>query len=90
MQIDANPPSAKVPARQISIAVLLLTAYIVALVVALALSINWLVWVLVALGIGSGTPILLLSLIPLITWIHRKAQANDLKMDDLGDRKSVV
>src|SRR5690348_8894585 len=70
--------SAKFPVRLISISIILLIAYVVALLVALMLSINWLVWVLVALGMGIGIPVLLLSVIPLTRWIHGKARANDL------------
>jgi hypothetical protein len=81
--IDENPSAAKVPAWQITIAVLLSTAYTIALFVALWLSINWLVWVLVALGMGIGIPILLLSCISFAGWIHRKAWAKELKIDDL-------
>src|SRR5690242_15887850 len=81
---DKNPPPSKVPARLTLISLILLIAYTVALFVALTLSINWLVWVLVAPGIGIGIPILLLSFIPFTSWMHRKARANDLEIADLG------
>ncbi|HEU5368252.1 MAG TPA: hypothetical protein VFU69_07300 [Ktedonobacterales bacterium] len=78
--IDGNPPSSKFPARLISISIILLITYAVALFVALMLSINWLAWVLVALGMGISIPVLLLAAISFALWIHGKARANDLEV----------
>jgi uncharacterized membrane protein YqjE len=87
LEAEERPISPKAPAWKASLAVMLLIAYAVALFAALTFSINWLVWVLVALGMGIGIPVLLLSGISFALWIQRKARAkglNDREIVDLG------
>ncbi|HEY7349916.1 MAG TPA: hypothetical protein VH599_16480 [Ktedonobacterales bacterium] len=77
---EERQKQAKHPTWQIGIAIMVLIAYLGALFSSLWFSIGWLLWVLVALGMGSGIPMLLLLCISFTTWMHRKAQANDLEI----------